>query len=361
MVIWGFLKKELIQLLRDPVMVIAIMVMPVVQVVILSQAITNEPKNLRLAIDLEPTDYLLHRIYDRAIASGWFIEIPNSESSAIDVVQSGNADVALVAPKGGFTRSMQRGEGELQVLIDATNVLRAQAIDGYIQAIAMNVLQEEVSLPKPTINFAIRILFNPQLDTQLFLIPAIMAILVYMSILSLLAISLTKEKESGTIETLISAPINKYQIIIGKTIPYVIVGLVNMLIIQAVGIWMFDLPFRGSIIQYTLAFFAFVIPSTATGLLLSTFANTQQQAMLGMMIITFLSLMLSGSLFPIENMPEFLQWVANINPLTHYTYLVRNSVLKGDDWIYFLQHTGALVAIGTIIMLFGIKRFKTTL
>ncbi|MDR2901945.1 MAG: ABC transporter permease [Lactobacillales bacterium] len=360
MILWGFLKKEIIQLFRDPVMLFAIMIMPVVQVIILSQAITNEPKNLRLAIDIAPDDYLLHRVYDRAIASGWFVEIAPQKGDAIKVVQTGNADVALVPPPRGFTRSVERGAGELQVLIDATNVLRAQAIDGYIQAITVDVVRDYIKQKNP-INFTMRILFNPQLDTQLFLIPAIMSMLLFMSILSLSCISIVKEKEMGTIETLISAPIKKYHIILGKILPYIGVGLVNMILIQLVGILLFDLPFRGSLLQYGLSFAAFTIPSAAAGLLLSTYTNTQQQGMLGMMMIAFLSIMMSGAMFPIENMPLVLRWITYINPLTHYTYLVRNTVLKGDDWVYFFQHTGALLAIGFVLSVWAVKRFKTTL
>lgn len=360
MILKGFLKKELIQVFRDPIMVIALFVMPVAQVVLLSQAITNEPKNIRLAIDLEPGDYMLRRVYDRAIASGWFIKIPPLEESAIKAVQTGKADAALVAPKGGFTRSLERNEGELQLLIDATNVLRAQAVDGYVQAITTQVVQEYMTT-KPPINFTLRILFNPQLDTQLFIIPSIMVMVLFMSLLSLVCISITKEKEMGTIETLISAPIKKYHIILGKVIPYIFIGLINMIIIQIVGVLMFDLPFRGSLIQYALGFMVFIIPCAAGGLLLSTYSQTQQQAMLGMMIVAFLSIMLSGSMFPIENMPTGLQYIAWINPLTHYTYLVRNMVLKGDDWIYFFQHTGALLGIGVLLSVWAVKRFKTTL
>lgn len=360
MILKGFLKKEMIQVLRDPVMVVALFIMPVFQVVFLSFAITNEPKNMRLAIDVAPDDYMLQRVYDRAIASGWFLEIPGAKGDAIRIVQTGKADVALIGPKDGFTRSLERGEGQLQVLIDATNVLRAQAIDGYIQAITTEVVKEYIT-EKPPINFTLRLLFNPQLDTQLFIIPSVMAMILFMSVVSLVCISITKEKEIGTIETLISAPITKYDIILGKCIPYIIIGLINMLTIQLVGLLLFDLPFRGSLLQYTLSFFAFIIPCASIGLLLSTYTDTQQQGMLGMMIVAFLAQMLSGAMFPIENMPAFLRWTAYINPLTHYTYLVRNTILKGDDWGYFFTHTGALLAIGTVLTVWAIKRFKTTL
>ena len=359
----GFLKKEIISLLRDPVMLAAILVMPIIQVVILSQAITVEAQNLRLVIDTAPNDFVMTRIYDRAIGSGWFIKTEPQKKSAIEAVRSGSADVAIVAPKDGLTKALLRGEGELQILIDSTNVLKAQSIDGYLRGIIMQVLQEfqKGETSSSPLNFQVRLLFNPQLDTQWFLVPAIMAILVFMSLLTLISISITKEKEVGTIEMLISAPISKYTIILGKTIPFISVALLNMFLIQAVGIILFGLPFNGSFLMLIASFLSFCVPACAIAVWLSTYTNTQQQAMLGLIIIAFLAMMLSGALFPRENMPDLLQWISYINPLTHYTYLVRNIVLKGADWLYFWEHAKVMLVSGVIIGFFAVKRFKTTL
>lgn len=360
--LWGFIKKELIALRRDPVMLAAIMILPVLQIIILSQAITMEARNLRLAIDTTPNDFIMSRIYDHAIGSGWFVKIPPMNKSALQAVQAGEADVALLAPEGGLTKALERGTGEIQVLIDATNVLKAQSIEGYLQRIIQDALKEtHPATPLTPLLFQVRLLFNPELDTQWFLVPAIMAILVFMSLLTLISISITREKENGTIETLISAPISKYTIIFGKTIPFIFIALMNLFIILLVGMLMFHLPFKGSFLMFLAAFFSFCWPGCAIAIWLSTYAKTQQQAMLGLITILFLSLMLSGALFPRENMPEILQWISYINPLTHYTYLTRNIILKGGDWFYFLKHAYMLFLTGSIISFFAIKRFKTTL
>lgn len=362
MILWSFLKKEIIALLRDPVMLAAIMIMPMIQVVVLSQAITTEARNLRLAVDTKADDYALNRIYDHALGSGWFIKVPPLQEDAAAAVQSGKADVAIVAPAGGLTKSIERGEGRLQVLIDATNVLKAQSIEAYLQGVVSHVMTEEMhTIPVQPIIFQTRILFNPQLDTQQFIIPAILAILVLMSLLTLTCVSITREKENGTIETLISAPISKYDIILGKTIPYILVALINMFLIQSIGILLFNLPFQGSFLMFMAAFAVFCIPSSAAAVLLSTYTKTQQQAMLGMIIVLFLSLMLSGALFPVENMPLILQYVAELNPLMHFTYLVRNIILKGAGWAYFWEHALVMLGVGMVIAFFAARRFKTTL
>lgn len=360
--LWGFIRKEVIGLLRDPVLLVALLVLPAVQVVVLGQAITLEASHLRLALDSEPSDTMMNRLYDHALGSGWFVQIPPQSISAMQAVQTGAADVALIAPPGGLTRAVQRKDATVQVLIDSTNVLKAQSIEAYLQGVMVKVMHnefhQETHLP---LTFKTRILFNPQLDTQWFLVPAIMAILVFMSILTLVCISITKEKETGTIETLIAAPISKYDIILGKTLPFILVALANMMIILTVGMVLFGLPFVGSGLMFVASFLVFCIPACAVSVWLATFTHTQQQAMLGLMIVAFLSMMLSGSMFPTENMPPVLRWVADINPLTHFTYLLRNIILKGADWTYFLHKAAAMAGVGLVIGVFAVRRFKTTL
>ncbi len=365
MILKGFLKKEITQLLRNRVLIFALLVMPVVQVLILSSAITNEPKNLKIALDIQPNDYLMSRVYDRAISSGWFLKVDNQTSDALKTVQSAKADAAIIAPQGGFTRALLRGEGQMQILIDATNIIRAQALDGYIRAITWEVLADEMKrLQFPagsTITFSQRVLFNPQLDTKLFMVPFIMSIVVFTSIMSMVCVSVAKEVENGTIETLISAPINKFHIIIGKVIPAVLISFLNFITILSIGIIMFDLPFRAGIIEFVLTFMSFAFASSTLALFMSTYCKTQQQAMLCMMMMSFLMIMLSGGMFPIENMPDVLQYCCYINPLSHFTYLVRNLVLKGGDLKYFIEHTSAMIIFGGVATVFAFRRFKVTL
>lgn len=131
----GFFKKELIALLRDPVLLVAVMVMPAVQLIIYSGAITLEAKNLRLAVDMVPNDVVMDKVYNHAIGSGWFVRADTSKRDAVSVVQSGDADVAIIAPAGGLTKSLIRGEGQIQILIDSMNILKAQSIEGYLAGV----------------------------------------------------------------------------------------------------------------------------------------------------------------------------------------------------------------------------------
>ena len=362
-VLYGFFKKEIIALLRSPVLMVAVLIMPVVQMILLSGAITFQADNLRLVIKSAPNDVVAERIYNRAIGSGFFVDAGvDANRAAVDSVQSGAADVAIVMPDGGLTRSLVRGGAEIQILIDSMNILKAHSIEAYLRAIIARVLADETHwVGRRPIDFNVRVLFNPQLNTKFFMVPSMVAILVFLALLILISVSITKEKESGTMETLISAPVSKYDIILGKVLPYVVVSFLVMLTIVIAGIVIFGVPFVGSQFMFLLAFLVFCVPACGIGVWLATYTQTQQQAMLGLIIVAFLSLMLSGAIISTENMPIVLRWISYINPLSHYSFLVRNIMLKGSDWLYFVRHAGAMVAAGAVIWAVALRRFKTTL
>ncbi|MCM1294947.1 MAG: ABC transporter permease [Muribaculaceae bacterium] len=359
---WGFFKKEIIALTRDKVLLSAVLIMPAVQLVIYSGAITLEAKNLRLAVDAAPGDIIMEKVYNHAIGSGWFVRIPNTKLDAVTAVQSGVADVAIVAPSGGLTRALARGDGQIQILIDSMNILKAQSIEAYLQGVTLSAVKEMgYAMPASQIGFNLRILFNPELNTKWFMVPSLIAILVFLSLLILITISITKEKETGTIETLISAPVSKYDIIAGKVLPYVAVSFVVMLSILIIGLWAYKLPFVGSVTLFMLGFVVFCIPATGIAVLLSNYTKTQQQALLGVVIVAFLMLMLSGAIFPTENMPKILQYISYVNPLSHYSYLVRNLILKGSDIGYFGRQCFMMAIVGCAVWAAALRGFKTRL
>ncbi|MDR0581249.1 MAG: ABC transporter permease, partial [Holosporaceae bacterium] len=346
MILLGFLWKEALQLFRNKKLLYFEFCFPIIQLLLISLAINNEPQNLRLLIDCKPNDYLMAEMRDAAVSSGRFVICENTGERPFDAILSNKADAAIIAPEGGFTKSVGGGHPKLQVLADATNMLKAQAIEAYLKAIASSVMgkSEPVTVvKKPAIDIKTRILFNPEMKTRSFLIPFLMCMIITIMLLSLVAISIVREKECGTIEMLISAPIKKIHIILGKSIPYIAVCFVNVLTLLGVAVFVLQVPFRSSLCTFLLSFanFAFVITSCAV--LLSTFCKTQQQAMLGLVIFLFLSVMLSGGVYPIENMPKILQIIANALPLSHLTFLARNIFLKGCDVSYFLQHNLAML------------------
>jgi ABC-2 type transport system permease protein len=213
----------------------------------------------------------------------------------------------------------------------------------------------------PPIRFDVRVLFNPSLDTSIFMVPGVMTMLMVLTTLVLTNIGIVREKELGTFEMLISAPVTKAEVIFGKTVPYVVIGMTNLPLILSVAVFVFHVPMRGSLIALVVATFAFVCTTVAMGTLISTYCANQQQASMGGFLFMFPAIMFSGIMFPIENMPKGVQWLAFIDPLAHYLTLLRNIMLKGGDWRTVAWHVGALAILAVVSGAASFKRFQTTL
>jgi len=362
----GFIKKELIQALRDPRMKFILFVAPIVQMTVFGVAISNEVKNIRLAAIFDSKDTVLRDIYERAIQGGWFV--PARAAGAVaqdpfDLIRANKADAVLVPPPGGFTRALGRGDAPLQLLVDATNVTQAQAVESYIRRIVQDVLKADLGLeaPAPPIQFDVRVLFNPSLDTSIFMVPGVMTMLMVLTTLVLTNIAIVREKEMGTFEMLISAPVSKSEVIFGKTLPYVVIGMTNLPLILSVAVFVFHVPMRGSLAALAVATLAFVCTTVAIGTLISTFCRNQQQASMAGFLFMFPAIMFSGLMFPIENMPWGVRWLAFIDPLAHYLSLLRNIMLKGGDAWNIAWHVGVLMALAAVSGTVSFRRFHTTL
>lgn len=361
--LFGFIRKELTQTLRDRRMRILLFVMPVIQLTLFGIAVSNEVKNIRLAAVIDSKDTILRDIYNRSIAGKWFIPATVTQQDPFKMIQSGEADAVLVSPPGGFTRALGRGEAPLQLLVNSTNVLAAQSVEGYIQNITSTAIQDDlhVPLPDPPIQFDVRVLFNPDLQTSVFMVPGTMAMVMIITTMVLTNLAIVREKEMGTFEMLISAPISSSEVIYGKTIPYVILGMSNFPFILAVAIFVFHVPMRGSFPALFIAALAFVCTAVAIGTLISTYCQNQQQASLAGFLFMFPMIMFSGLMFPLENMPVALRWISQLDPLAHFVGLLRNIMLKGGDMIYIINHTAFLAGLAIFSVIASFRRFKTTL
>lgn len=352
----GFIRKEFLQTLRDPRMRILLFLAPCVQLTIFGVALSTEAKNIRLGLFGAPTDSALQELHRKALASGWFVPTKTPTTDPYEQIQKGEADAVLVAPTGGLERSLGRGKGEVQLLINATNVTRAQGIERYMGSIVRSLYPQE-----PPLRFDVRVLYNPAMRSALFLVPGVMSMLVCLITILLTSMSITKEKEMGTFETLISAPVSPEQVILGKTVPFVLLGLSNIPLIVGVAVVLFDMPLRGSLWMLLLAALAFVFCTVGIGLFISTIARNQQQSMMGGFLYLFPSVLLSGMVFPVENMPWVMRIFSYINPLTYFIELLRNIMLKGGDLRLIVINVLILVAMAVIAITASWRRFKTTL
>jgi len=359
----GFIRKELTQTLRDPRMRILLFLMPAIQLTLFGVAISNEVKNIRLAAVFDSEDSVLRDIYERSIAGTWFIPAKSSQLDPFKLIQAGEADAVLVPPPGGFTRALGRGDAPLQLLVNATNVIQAQSVEAYLQSIVSDTVHDDLKSVSPdsSIRFDVRVLFNPDLETSKFMVPGTMGMLMIITTMVMTNLAIVREKEMGTFEMLIAAPVSSWEVIYGKTIPYVILGMSSLPLILAVAVFVFHVPMRGSLLVFFAAALAFICTAVGMGTLISTYCRNQQQASLAGFLILFPMIMFSGLMFPLENMPTAIRWLSQLDPLAHFMGLLRNIMLKGGEANYVIIHVASLVAMAVLSVIASFRRFHTTL
>lgn len=371
MTILGFIKKEFAQTLRDPRMVLFLFVAPIIQLTLFGLAITTEVKNIRLAVIAKPHDTIAAQIEQKAIASGWFKQIiPQTTdiSNPQSFIDNRLAEVVLVAPLNGFAKSLANQNVNIQLLIDATNLARARSIENYINQIIQDNLKSQQQLDSQngltlTVPYTIntRLLYNPSLVSAFFMVPAVMTMLINLVTILLTSMSLAKEKELGTIETIISSPLSKFEILVGKTLPFFILASMNFPIIMLVSHLGFDVPIRGSLLWLGVSTITYIFTTVCIGVFISTLAKTQQQSMMGGFIFLFPAMLLSGAFFPVENLPFWIKPLAYINPQTYYLSVLRNILLKGGSNEFIIFNVTMTALIGVIIFILSVNRFKQQL
>lgn len=358
----AFIKKEFIQALRDKRMRMIIFVIPVVQLTLFGLALSNEIKNIRLAIYAAPNDGFAQKIAERAAGSEWFRLVPAADPDPFRLVRSGRADAALVAPAGGLSWALERGQGAAQLLVDATNAIKGRVIESYMSAVLSRTLADEDDMSPPQgVSFKVRVLYNPTLETSFYLVPGVMGLILCLVTILLASMSMAREREMGTFETLIAAPVERWEIFLGKTLPYMILGMADVPLLIGLGVWGFQVPLRGPLWALFLAAGVFVGTTVCVGTLISTFAKNQQQAMMGGFLFLFPAIQLSGVIAPIDNIPGAFAPFSWLNPLRFFVSLTRQVMLKGTIGPFFWMNLGALALLGLIAAAASVHRFRRTL
>lgn len=362
----GFLRKEMRQTLRDTRMRLLLFLVPLVQLTLFTIALSSEIKNIRLAVQAPNNDLVAETIYQKALASKYFLSADVTGSDPYEWIENNQADAVIIVPPETADRALAHGQGQIQLLIDAKSVLKAAAIENYIKAIATKELKflngpAMSSAMSSGLKFEVRPLYNPTLETSVFMIPGLICMLVCIITILLTSMAITKEREVGTLETLISAPVKNWEILLGKTVPFIILGCIQIPLIMTLAVTLFGIPLRGSILLLGIASIIFVITTVSIGTLISTFAKTQQQAMMGGFLFLLPGVLMSGLMFPIESMPDVLQAVAWLNPMTHYIAISRNLMVKGTSLPFFFLHVGPLALIACSCAFVALRKFRTSL
>ena len=363
----GFIIKEFYHIFRDVRTMIILFGMPVVQILLFGFALTNEIKNARIAI-LDPSkDEITREITNKIVASGYFMldqNLTNYDEIEGKFRQGKIKEVVIF--EDNFADHIQKdGQADVQIIGDASDPNTASLLANYTIGI-LNTYQMEQVAKSAGAQFQIipetKMLFNNELKGVYMFVPGIITVLLMLVCAMMTSISIAREKEMGTMEVLLVSPLKPIQIIIGKVTPYVILSFINALTILFLSFFVFGVPIRGSLILLLLETILFIVMALSMGILISTIAKDQQVAMMmslaGLMLPTIL---LSGFIFPIENMPLLLQWLSNLMPPKWFIIIVKTIMLKGVGMSYIWKETAILVLMVMIFIGLSVKNFKVRL
>jgi ABC-2 type transport system permease protein len=369
----AMLRKEFIQVLRDPRMRFVVFVIPIVQTIIFGYAVNTDVRDVATAVyDLDNSNQS-RELADRFIKSGYFNlqERVYDEARARELIDRSEVKVIL-RMNHGFGADVASGRpAAVQLILDGTDSNTAgialnyasRIVAGYSTALQVEAASRAAGRQVPVrgVDLASRAWYNENLESRNFFVPAVITNIVFIITMLLSSMAVVREKEIGTIEQVIVTPIGKGEFILGKTVPFILIGFINVAIISLVAVFWFDVPLRGSILLMFGATALFLMSSLGIGLLISTVSRTQQQAMMSAFFVIFPAMLLSGFAFPIDSMPVVVQWFTYINPMRFFLVIVRAIFQKGVGIDILWPQLLALLIIGVTILGTAILRFKKEL
>jgi len=375
--ILNFIKKEFLQFKRDKRMFGVILIAPVLQLIFLGYAATLDVKNVKTAVWDQDRSVTSREFIEKYEKSGYFemVYYVSGYRELNELVDNGKVLMAIVIPRD-FEKNIYSGKtAGLQTIFDGTDGNKALIAAGYsigiTSSFAGNLMNDFIErlggknspLAKiPAIEAETRVWYNPDLATRNYMLPGIVGLLIMIITINLTSLAIVKEKEIGTFEQLIVTPLKPYQIIIGKLVPFSILGFAVITIVISVMRFWFDIEVRGSVVMLYLAALLFMLSTLGLGLFVSTVSRTQQQAtMTSFFGVMMPMIYLSGFAFPIENMPQWIQYITYIIPLRYFITIVRGIILKGIGIENLYNEYLALLIFGAVILLLSSLRFRKKL
>lgn len=365
------LRKEFRQMFRDPRSKRLLFLSPVLQLLIFGYAVTTDVRHARLfVVDHDRTE--TSRALIDALTAGGYFDVAGRGNRPRDVVAAldhGDALMAIEIPVG-FADDIASGRSaSLQLLVDGTTANTANVALGYatqivgrfgLQRRADVITRSGATLPSGGVDFRVRAWFNANLESRAYNVPAVMGNILMLMSLLLTSLAIVREREIGTLEQLMVSPLTSAELIIGKTLPAALVAFVDLLLVTGMALFWFAVPFRGSFLLLVVASLCYILTGLGVGLLISTISATQQEAFMSMFLFFFPAMMLSGLMFPVENMPAALRIVAQADPIEHFLVIVRGVFLRGAGWSVLYPEVLVLTAIGLGVLAFATTRFRKT-
>jgi ABC-2 type transport system permease protein len=367
---WSVVRKEFLQLRRDRLTFAMIVGIPIVQMTLFGYVINNDPKHLNTGIIDADRTYITRSFIWAMKNSSYFDfveELPN-QAAGNEALARGRVLFVVNFP-AGFTRSLLRHERPgLLVEADGTDPTAAGGALAALNGISQTVIQKELngplsSLAGGTQPFDVRVhrLYNPEGLTSYNIVPGLMGVILSMTMVMMTGLAITRERERGTMENMLAMPSTPIEVMTGKLIPYVGIGLIQSSIILLVARYMFGVPFFGSVVAIYLSALLFVAANLTVGITLSSLAQNQLQAMQLTFFYFLPNMLLSGFMFPFQGMPRWAQWIGNVLPLTYFNRLVRGIMLKGNGWPDCWPSVWPLIVFTVVVMTIAVKTYRRTL
>ncbi len=363
---FGFVKKEFQHIFRDVRTLVILFVLPVVMIVLFGYVVTNEVRDVKIGIWDKSRDQASTQAIQKILSSGYFILAGtlDHEEEIETIFRSGRAKVVVVFEEN-FEKNLQREKrASIKLITDASDANSAQLAQTYLQGVLLGYfrsMNQEVHIPWE-VGINSRMFYNEEMKGVYMFVPGLMALILMLISALMTSVTITREKEFGTMELLLASPLKPREIILGKVTPYVLLSFVNAMTIILLGILVFDVPVVGSIWLLMIECMLYIILALSLGVLISTIAKTQQMAMimsmLGLMLPTIL---LSGFIFPIDNMPTILQWFSTIMPARWFIVIMKNIMLKGTGFAFIWKETIILSGMTLFFILAAVKRFNIRL
>jgi ABC-2 type transport system permease protein len=367
---WAMALKEFIQMRRDRLTFAMMFGIPLMQLTIFGFAINTDPKHLPAVVVSGDNGPVPRSIIQALRTTEYFDLAPEtaSEADAQEMLATGDVQFVITIPVN-FTRDLLRNQHpELLVQADATDPVAVGnamgAVPDAIQQAATRDLQgmfAGVSVPEQPVNLIVHAMYNPERRSQLNIVPALLGLVLTMTMVNITAMAIVREKERGTMENLLSTPARPAEVMLGKIMPYIAVGYVQACVILLAARWLFDVPELGNLGLLAGCVLIFIAANLGMGILLSTLAQSQLQAMQMAFFFFLPSMMLSGFFFPFRGMPAWAQWIGTMLPLSHFLRIVRGILLKGNTFAEVWPNLWPIGLFFVLVMGFAVARFRRTL
>ena len=356
--LWAIVLKEVRQLRRDRITLAMIVMIPVGQLVLFGYAINLNPRGLTAAVADQAGTAASRALVRDMVDTGVVRTVAEADTpqQLVGMLRRGEISVGIAVPPD-FERRRVDGREVAQVMVDGSDTV----VQSAAAQLAQTPVDSSVAAPRKTAPIGVVAFYNPQRRSPVNIVPGLIGVILTMTMVMFTSVAIVRERERGNMELLITTPVSRTELMIGKVLPYALIGLIQTSVVLLLGLWLFDVPIKGSVLEVYIAAVLLILANLALGLMISTKAASQFQAMQMTVFILLPSILLSGFMFPYAGMPVPAQWLAEVLPMTHFLRLIRGVMLRGAGLLELWHDVAYLLGFIVVMMSLAVARFRKRL